>query len=190
MRYLYVKFPKATSGQLSWARSRAVCAPALASVAIKRLGLHKLLLVNNVELSIAITKHVAILEELSNEDIVLNAWKQDPPKAISDVLESVLGAVLVDTDYNFERASTVAELALEDLLVVLSPDLPRDPVSELMIWAAQSGCRKISFRYISLLNSTNNILIVLVGNSKAGLRSNGMTVYLSSSMVRPSLDLS
>ncbi|KAI0933522.1 hypothetical protein AcV5_005646 [Taiwanofungus camphoratus] len=171
MRYLYVKFPKATSGQLSWARSRAVCAPALASVAIKRLGLHKLLLVNNVELSIAITKHVAILEELSNEDIVLNAWKQDPPKAISDVLESVLGAVLVDTDYNFERASTVAELALEDLLVVLSPDLPRDPVSELMIWAAQSGCRKISFRKLQSrpeVKRNDSISVIIHGQTVVG----------------------
>ena len=56
MRYLYNKFPTATSGQLSWARSRAVCAPALASVAVNVLGLHKPLLINNVELSMAIGK--------------------------------------------------------------------------------------------------------------------------------------
>ncbi|KAL6308704.1 hypothetical protein BKA93DRAFT_725516 [Sparassis latifolia] len=146
MQYLFDKFPQATSGQLSWARSRAVCAPSLASVAVKRLGLHKLLLVNNVELSIAISKYVPVLEEISGADMINNAWKQDPPKAISDVLESVLGAVLVDTDWNFEKAAAITETVLEELLVVLSPDLPRDPVSELMVWVAQSGCRKISFR--------------------------------------------
>jgi endoribonuclease Dicer len=146
MRYLYQKFPEANSGQLSWARSRAVCSPALASVAVNRLGLHKMLLINNVELSIAIGKYIPILQETSSEEIIHSGWKHDPPKALSDVLESTLGAVFVDLDYNFEKASVIAETVLQDLLVVLSPNMPRDPVSELMVWSAQSGCRKISFR--------------------------------------------
>ncbi|KAI0078149.1 P-loop containing nucleoside triphosphate hydrolase protein [Panus rudis PR-1116 ss-1] len=146
MRYLYNKFPKATSGQLSWARSRAVCSPALAAVAVNCLGLHKLILINNVELSLAISRYVPILEETSPQDILLNGWKQDPPKAISDVLESVIGAVLVDSGYDFEKTCVVAETVLQDLLLSLSPDMPRDPVSALMVWSAQSGCHKISFR--------------------------------------------
>ena len=96
----------------------------------------------------AISKYVPVLEETSNEDIIVNGWKHDPPKAISDVLESVLGAVLVDTGYNYEKASVVTEAILHDLLVVLSPDMPRDPVSDLMIWSAQAGCTKISFRWV------------------------------------------
>ena len=148
MRYLYNKFPLATSGQLSWARSRAVCAPALASVAVNRLGLHKMLLLNNVELSIAISKYVPILESTTSEEIIHSGWKHDPPKAISDVIESVLGAMFVDMNYNFEKAAIHVEMILKDLLEVLSPDMPRDPVSELMVWSAQAGCRKISFRWV------------------------------------------
>jgi endoribonuclease Dicer len=147
MRYLYNKFPTATSGQLSWARSRAVCAPALASVAVNVLGLHKPLLINNVELSMAISKYIPILQETSREEIIHSGWKHDPPKAISDVLESILGAVLVDTHYDFEKTCVIVENALRGLLVVLSPDMPRDPVSELMVWIARAGCMKISFRY-------------------------------------------
>lgn len=146
IRYLYNKFPEATSGQLSWARSRAVCAPALASVAVNRLGLHKMLLINNVELSVAISKYVPILQSTSSPEIIHSGWKHDPPKAISDVLESVLGAMFVDMNYNFEKASVLVEEVLKELLEVLSPDMPRDPVSELMVWSAQAGCRKISFR--------------------------------------------
>ena len=148
IKYLYDKFPEANSGQLSWARSRAVCAPALASVAVTRLGLHKMLLVNNVELSIAISKYVPILEQTTSEDIIHNGWKHDPPKALSDVMESVLGAALVDMNYNYEKAAVLVERVLQPLLVVLSPDMPRDPVSELMVWSAQAGCRKISFRCV------------------------------------------
>ncbi|TBU24821.1 hypothetical protein BD309DRAFT_1080474 [Dichomitus squalens] len=143
--YLYRKFPSATSGQLSWARSRAVCGPAFASIAVKRLGLHKILLINNVELSMAISKHVPILEEITDEEIIINGWKHDPPKALSDVLESVLGALFVDCDYNYDKAAAITEMVLGDLLAALRPDLPKDPVTELMVWVAQSGCRCISF---------------------------------------------
>lgn len=146
MRYLYNKFPTATSGQLSWARSRAVCAPALAHIAVNVLGLHKPLLINNIELSMAISKYVPILQETSEEEIIHSGWKHDPPKAISDVLESILGAVLVDTHWDFEKTAVIAENVLRGLLRVLSPNMPRDPVSELMVWIARQGCMKISFR--------------------------------------------
>ncbi|KAI8999078.1 hypothetical protein BD414DRAFT_527097 [Trametes punicea] len=143
--YLYKKFPEATSGQLSWARSRAVCGAALASLAVKRLSLHQLLLVNNVELSMAIGRYVPVLEEISEEEIILHGWKQDPPKALSDVFESVMGALLVDCDWNYDKAASIIEMVMDDLLVKLRPDLPRDPISQLMVWVAQSGCNCVSF---------------------------------------------
>lgn len=151
MDYLYNKFPQANSGQLSWARSRTVCSPALALVAVKRLKLHKLLLVNNVELSTAIGRYVPVLEEISEEDMIKNGWKHDPPKALSDVFESVLGAVLVDTQYNLDKTIGVVQHVMWEMLETLSPDLPRDPVSQLMVWAAKAGCRQISFRSVHSL---------------------------------------
>jgi len=67
--------------------------------------LHKHLLINNVELSTAITRHVPLLESLLPEDVIVKGWKYDPPKALSDVLESLIGAVLVDSAYDFERTA-------------------------------------------------------------------------------------
>lgn len=94
----------------------------------------------------AIGRYVHILKEATNDEITLSGWKQDPPNALSDVLESVLGAVSVDCGYNFEKAFVVAETPLRELLVTLTPDMSKDPVSTLMLWSARSGCRKISFR--------------------------------------------
>lgn len=148
MRHLFTRFPRADSGDLTRARSRAVCSPALASLSVKTLELHKILLVNNVELSIAIGRYVSILEKTSFEEIVAKGWRYDPPKAVSDVFESVIGAVFVDTGFNFEKAAVVVEQAMEGLLSKLSLDLPRDPVSQLMIWAAKNGCRRILYRYV------------------------------------------
>jgi endoribonuclease Dicer len=151
MRYLYYKYPEADSGQLSAARSRAVCNPALACLAVKRLDLHKVLLVNNVELSTAIARHVPVLEQISFADIVAKGWKYDPPKALGDVFESVLGALFVDSGYNFERSSAIIEILMEDLLPELSLDLEKDPVSGLMVWAAQKGCRRISYQCVDFI---------------------------------------
>jgi len=164
MKYLFDKFPQATSGQLSWARSRCVCAPALAAVAIKRLGMHKSALINNVALSSAINRYVPVMEAITFQDIVDKGWKHDPPKAISDVMESILGAVLVDSAWNFDVAAAVTEFVLSDVLEVLTPTLRKDPVSDLMIWTSCSGCRRITFQksQLNAESKRNDSIAILV----------------------------
>lgn len=182
MRHLFRKFPDATSGQLSAARSRAVCGPTLASVAVNRLGLHKHLLINNVELSTVITRHVPLLETLSPEDAILKGWKYDPPKVLSDVLESLVGAVLVDSAYNFEKTASVVEVVMSDVLEVLTTTLPRDPVSELMVWAATGGCKRIAFQqvpHIHRLTGPDKCFLFLVEKVRA-MRNSDETIVLRS----------
>jgi endoribonuclease Dicer len=118
----------------------------LASIAVKRLDLHRILLINNVELGTAIGRYAPILQEITDTEIITKGWKHDPPKAMSDVLESVLGAVLVDSAYNLDLATAVVEFVMGDVLEALTPNLPRDPVSQLMITIAKEGCRQIFFR--------------------------------------------
>ncbi|TFK34860.1 hypothetical protein BDQ12DRAFT_688964 [Crucibulum laeve] len=152
IKYLYNKFPYATSHELAWPRTRAICAPALACLAVKKLGLHKIMLVNSAELSDAISRYAPLLEVASGEEIVKRGWRYDPPKAISDIFESIMGAVLVDSGYNYEVAAAVVEFVMEDVLAVLSPSLAKDPVSELMEWTAGAGCRNVSFKKMQKLS--------------------------------------
>jgi endoribonuclease Dicer len=63
-------------------------------------------------------------------------------------MESILGAVLVDSAWNFDVAAAVTEFVLSDVLEVLTPTLRKDPVSDLMIWTSSSGCRRITFQYV------------------------------------------
>jgi len=53
------------------------------------------------------------MEAITFQDIVDKGWKHDPPKAISDVMESILGAVLVDSAWNFDVAATVTEFRVK-----------------------------------------------------------------------------
>ncbi|PPQ65094.1 hypothetical protein CVT24_003055 [Panaeolus cyanescens] len=139
--HLFHNFPSATSHQLSHARARAICSPTLAHVAVFKLKLHNLLLVNSVDLSFAIEQYLPILQSLSAQDVLRNGWRYDPPKAISDVFESVMGAVFVDTGYNFEETAQVMQVAMDEVLQHVSPEIALDPMSELTRWVSGSGCQ-------------------------------------------------
>lgn len=163
IKYLYDKFPEATSEQLAFPRTKAICASALACIAVRRLGLHKVLLVNSVELNMAITRYVPVLEATTGKEIVHRGWRYDPPKALCDVFESVMGAVLVDSAYNYEKAAAVVEVAMEEVLSALSPSVPRDPVTELAFWIQSSGCSKLTFKCVLLLSiSRDNSEVILI----------------------------
>lgn len=155
--HLYERFAEATSYQLSLIRSKLVCNIALAWVAVKRLQLHKIMLANSVSLNMAIEQHVPILEAASAEDIIQMGWRYDPPKALSDVLESLIGAVYVDSAYNYEKTEAVLLLVMEDLLDVINLRIGEDPVSRLLRWTAGQGCRKVVFKYAgSVLAAEHN----------------------------------
>lgn len=113
---------------------------------MKRLSLHKYILANSVNLSKAIGKEVAILDEASYEDVAINDWKYDPPKALADVFESVIGAVFVDIGFDFPRIIAIVEKVMEDVLKLLHPAIPRDPVTQLLEWISKAGCNQAKFR--------------------------------------------
>ncbi|TFK25811.1 type III restriction enzyme [Coprinopsis marcescibilis] len=147
MHYLFNKFPDATSHQLSFLRAKVICSPALAYLSAKKLSLHKILLVNNVELYRAIDMYVPVLDAISDEEIVSHGWKYDPPKAISDVFESLIGAVFVDSGYDYERVSVLVEDVMGGVLEHLALSLAKDPISEFTEWMAKEGCKqKVVFK--------------------------------------------
>ncbi|KAH6919140.1 type III restriction enzyme [Coprinopsis sp. MPI-PUGE-AT-0042] len=138
--YLYRKFPEATSHQLSFLRAKVIRAPALAYLAITKLNLHKTMLMNSTDLYKSIDAYVGPFNAISPQEIVDRGWKYDPPKAISDVFESVVGAVLVDSGYDYEKTAVVVKVIMWEVLEALEVDSVKDPVSELVEWVAKEGC--------------------------------------------------
>ena len=149
---LYSRFPGATPGDISYTRSRLVCTQTLAAIAVQKLGLHKFILANNIELNMAIATHSGIYQGLDINHILQSGWDYDPPKALSDALEAVFGAILVDCGWLYNIASKVILRIMSDALGVLTTDaeLPRHPISQLMIWAAKEGCTRVKFVYVYL----------------------------------------
>jgi endoribonuclease Dicer len=148
MTYLFEKFPHANSGQLSSLRARAVCGPVLAFVAVRELKLHEFLWADNSELTAAVEKYIPILQATSSRDIVLQSWAHDPPKIISDIFESLVAAILIDSGYNIDKTVCIVEAVMQCVLETLSLDLPPEPVSAFFLWAAKSGCKRILLRCV------------------------------------------
>jgi endoribonuclease Dicer len=146
--HLFLRYPQATSGQLTWMRSRAVCAASLSLIAVRELHLHKYLLYNNPDLGKEMAYHVQILDNCSYSDMTERGWKYDPPKVISDLTESVFGAIFIDCGYNYDLTKAIILRIFGDLLAVVTPDLPKDPSAELLMWVTRHGCRQSRFRQV------------------------------------------
>ncbi|GJJ12209.1 hypothetical protein Clacol_006450 [Clathrus columnatus] len=157
LEYLYHKFPEATSGQLTWAKSRAVWAPALTTIAIRRLSLQKYLMRNNHALEQAMNKAISEHGDMDYFHVVVEGWRYNPPKALSDVMESLCGAMFVDSHYDYERVKPVILKIMDPLLQVLRPKLPRDPTSELYIYMARKGCQNARFEKFNSLGVENKL---------------------------------
>ncbi|KAG9094888.1 Dicer-like protein 1 [Ceratobasidium sp. UAMH 11750] len=139
LKYMYTKFEKMTPGQMSWARSRLVNATTFGKLGVG-LELHKCILTSSNALEKAMTSFAAEVEEVSLPEILRSCWKIDAPKPISDVFESIFGAVFVDSSFDLELTFAVIDRVMSKIMQFVSPNMPGDPTSELVRWVASQGC--------------------------------------------------
>lgn len=145
-QYLFRKYTEATPGQITWAKSRSVCNPVLATIAVKELFIQKYLLAQSPKLSRSIEGYLNVVENVSYQELVLAAWKFDPPKVLADMFEAVIGAIFVDCGFNLDIVDAIIARLMDGVLKSVYPGMPRDPVTELIIWVHRSGCRKVRFQ--------------------------------------------
>ncbi|XP_068345228.1 dicer-like protein 4 [Pyrus communis] len=124
--YLYSVYPKLKPGQLTDLRSVSVNNKAFANVAVDR-SFHKFLISDSSSLSEAIESYVGFIETAASDRGLLDGPKC--PKALGDLVESCLGAILLDTGFNLNR---VWEIMLSFLKPIMSfSSLQLSPIREL-----------------------------------------------------------
>ncbi|XP_027927327.1 endoribonuclease Dicer homolog 2-like [Vigna unguiculata] len=126
--HLYKKYPGMSPGQLTDMRSASVNNDCYAWSAIKH-GLHKHVLHASQELH----KHIAIslnsFDKLSSSSTFGYESETSLPKVLGDIIESLAGAILVDSGYNKEVVWESIRPLLEPLV---TPDtLKLHPIREL-----------------------------------------------------------
>ncbi|KAF5180350.1 Endoribonuclease dicer-like protein [Thalictrum thalictroides] len=126
--YMYAKYPGMSPGQLTDLRSSAVNNDCYALAAVKA-GLHKHILHASPLLHVQMKDFVESFEQLSLYST--SGWESETPvpKALGDVIESLAGAVLVDSGYNKETVWKCVRPILEPLATLDTMKL--HPVREL-----------------------------------------------------------
>ena len=146
LHYLFEKYPSVGPGTLTHLRARCVCNTTLASIGTKKLGLHKTINTTSLQLVKAMKEAADIFASMSFVEVVDSMWRLDVPKALSDVVGALLGAVLIDSSYDYELAREVGLKLLKEPLEYVHPHLANNPMHEFLKWVGKFGCGQVRFR--------------------------------------------
>jgi endoribonuclease Dicer len=137
MRQLFVAFPKADSGTLSWLKAVFVCNASLAYLSIRILELHKYLLHASSALSKTIITNVEEMQQIDLDKMMEEIWDYHPPKLFADIFEAICGAIFIDCGYDVEIVSEVLGPILSPFFASLRYAQRIDPIAKLIRWAVR-----------------------------------------------------
>ncbi|WJZ98263.1 hypothetical protein VitviT2T_016802 [Vitis vinifera] len=124
--YLYSVYPKLKPGQMTDLRSLSVNNKSFANVAVSR-SLHEFLICDASSLSEAIKKYVDFIRTPTLDKDLHEGPKC--PKALGDLVESCMGAILLDKGFDLNHAWNIM-LSILDRIMSFS-DLQLNPIREL-----------------------------------------------------------
>ncbi|CAN4113157.1 unnamed protein product [Withania somnifera] len=125
--YLYTVYPKLKPGQLTDLRSVSVNNNTFADVAVHQ-SFHSHILCDSSSLHESITRYVSFI---CGSDSMKRLGEEPPPcpKALGDLVESCMGAILLDTGFDLNRAWHIMLSFLKP--VINFTRLPLNPTREL-----------------------------------------------------------
>ncbi|KAG6546729.1 hypothetical protein Mapa_011918 [Marchantia paleacea] len=136
--HLYETFPDLPPGLLTDLRSATASNECFARVAVRN-NLQLYLLHNSPYLEEQVRKFVTFIDNVSQGREPFYGWECDKgPKVLGDLVESLAGAVLVDTGFNLEKVWEVFEPLLQP--IVTPGTLHLHPVRELV-----ELCNRVKF---------------------------------------------
>lgn len=135
--YCYRTFKGPTAAQLTFTRASLVANASLGYLALKKLGLDRLIIHGSSHFEKAC---VEALQEISHfesigsfyEDLTNSFVVFDPPKILGDALEAIVGAMLIDCEFDLKVVFKSLERIYEDVLPQIKQGEPRDPLSRLL----------------------------------------------------------
>jgi endoribonuclease Dicer len=128
VRYLYRTYPDHTPAQLTWLKHCIVCNATLAYIAVRDLRLHLYLFRLSTVLDELIRDGASALDGLDLPTMMRDIWEYHPRKVLGDILESVVGAVFVDSGYDLDACDRFCEPIFREALNALKLAKMDDPV--------------------------------------------------------------
>lgn len=78
------------------------------------------------------------------ESLQAEEMNRDPPKTLADCFEAIIGAILVDCNYNLEVIDEVLTRLMDELFHTVPLDCPDDPISQLRHIQQGRYCHKLT----------------------------------------------
>ncbi|KAF5945922.1 hypothetical protein HYC85_016150 [Camellia sinensis] len=124
--YLYSVYPKLKPGQLTDLRSFSVNNNSFADIAVHR-SFHKFIICDSSSLCASMNKYVDFIRTTASEKGIVE--RPSCPKALGDLVESCVGAILLDTGFDLNRVWKIM-LSFMDPVMSFSK-LQLNPIREL-----------------------------------------------------------
>lgn len=124
--YLYSVYPNLKPGQLTDLRSLSVNNNSFAGIAVKR-SFYKFMLCDSSNLIQSMNKYAEFFKNSASENIL--AGTVPCPKALGDLVESCVGAILLDSGFNLEVVWKIMISFLDPVMIFSALQL--NPIREL-----------------------------------------------------------
>ncbi|CAG8495182.1 4853_t:CDS:2 [Diversispora eburnea] len=149
VNYFFEKYPDGSPGLMTDLKDASVNNLILGAIC-EIIGLHKHIIHFSAKLMSGITTFIKQVNEIRERgEAIGEYWSDlDVPKVMSDVIESMLGAVFVDAEFNPEAPLKVFEKWVEPVLNKhVTPDtLKVHPVKKLTEKMQKEGCNEFLIR--------------------------------------------
>ncbi|WAR53675.1 hypothetical protein PtB15_3B183 [Puccinia triticina] len=159
VQHAYNRFDNATAEELTLARAKVVSNGSLGFLAIRKLGLHEIIMHKSetfkqacAEAIEAIKPFTKIEEFFSNLNNLFVVF--DPPKILNDGLEALVGAVFIDSGFDLPTVYRTLDIIFEDVTPGLSQQVARDPLSTMLRLRDRHQCIKLR-RISTTVNEPN-----------------------------------
>ncbi|CAG8495896.1 2311_t:CDS:2 [Paraglomus brasilianum] len=149
VKYLFEQYPEGTPGLITDLKDASVNNHILGAIC-EILDLHKHIIHFSPKLMSAITEFVEAVDKMREEGTAVGEyWSDiDVPKVLSDVIESMLGAVLVDAEFDIAAPQKMFDRCIQPVLMkhVTPETLKVHPVKELTEYLHKQGCSMVLLR--------------------------------------------
>ncbi|CAG8505437.1 6855_t:CDS:2, partial [Cetraspora pellucida] len=143
VKYLFEKYPDGEPGIMTDLKDAAVNNQVLGAIC-ERINLHKHIIHFSSKLTGGMTEFVNAVKELREKnEAVGEYWSElDVPKVMSDVVESMMGAIFVDSEFDPAALQNVFDKWIKPILTVhVTPEtLKVHPVKKLTEYMQKEGC--------------------------------------------------
>lgn len=136
---MYEMYPHADPGELTRRKMAIVSNATLGWLSVVDLQLAVHIQHNSQAIPRLTRQAMDIFRNVDVQTLLNEHWEYHPAKLLADVVESIIGAMFVDVQHDYEQVKKLVLPLIDKLLVASDTCRINCPIMELMAWAGSVG---------------------------------------------------